>query len=289
MKKILVVGASGLIGSALVQFLQTAGYRVGTLSRKKGDWDPDRGYLPKEALAGYDAIVNLAGHSLLSGFWTKKQMEKILHSRVQSTRLLVQTLTQLERPPEVFISASATGYYGDCKDEEVDEAHPAGSGFLAEVCRAWEEEANRSTVGRTVVLRMGLVLAPHGGALTFLRILFRLCLGGRLGKGTQWMSWIGIDDLMRLFQFVLDEKAISGPVNATSPCPVTNKVFTETLAKVLRRPAFLHVPESVLHLTLGRLADEMLLPSAKVMPVKAVKAGFVFQQQNLEKTFLKYL
>jgi uncharacterized protein (TIGR01777 family) len=281
--KILLVGGSGLIGEALKPYLQSQGHEVHVLSRKIGGWNPEAGYLPNEALMGYECIINLAGHSLMGSLWTKKQKEKILQSRLVSTQLLVKTIQTLDVLPKIFISASAVGYYGSTGNEEVTEEHAAGSGFLAEVCAKWEREAAVLQGVRCAIMRIGVVLTPKGGVLKLMLPLFRLALGGRLGTGDHWMSWIAMEDLVRLFGFVLDNPNLSGPINATSPYPVTNRIFTETLAKVVRRPAFLHVPAWFLRLLPGKQADDMLLIGARVIPAKAIRAGFCFEHQNLEQ------
>lgn len=283
--RVLIAGGSGLIGRALQMSLQDKGHIVHCLERKQGAqffWDPDARYLPQEHLVGHDVIINLSGQPILSGLWTKSQKEKIAQSRIQATKLLVDTINALKVKPKLFISASATGFYGDTHDEEVTEESPKGKGFLADVCEAWENEAKKVQGVRTCCFRIGLVLSSKGGALEKMLPIFRLGLGGRLGSGKQWMSWIAIDDLVNAFDFAMMHD-IEGAVNIVSPVPVTNAMFTKALGAVLKRPTWFTVPEWLLKGLLGEFAEETVLCSQKVVPQVLMQAGFQFQYKDLSQ------
>jgi hypothetical protein len=281
-------GASGLIGRALSAFLTTAGHQVVPLVRRTPPppgaifWDPTAGVLDGAALAWCDAVVHLAGENIAAGRWTAASKERIRVSRVAGTRLIAETLAHMPGPPRTLIAASAVGYYGNCR-EEVDEDSPPGEGFLAQVCRQWEdacEPARRAGV-RVVNLRMGVVLSAGGGALARMLPLFRLGLGGRLGSGRQVMSWISLDDVVGLIHHLLFSR-LAGPVNATAPAPVSNADFTRTLARVLRRPAPIPVPAAALRLALGEMGEALLLQGAPVLPRRAEADGFTFLDPTLE-------
>lgn len=286
--KILISGASGLLGSALVPFLRTGGHEVFTLtrhspgSRYEIQWDIKKQQLQAESLEGFDAVIHLAGESIM-GRWTHDKKERIMQSRVQGTRLLVNTLKSLERPPAVFISSSAVGYYGDRGSETLSESASQGDGFLAEVCEAWEAEARKAeSVTRVVLARTGIVMSAKGGALAQMLPPFQLGVGGKLGSGQQYMSWISLDDMLRAFYHCLYTPAIQGPVNFTAPTPVKNERLTEVLGQVLHRPAFFQVPAFALELVMGEMADEMLLSSTRAVPDRLVSSGFVFQYPDLK-------
>jgi len=226
----------------------------------------------------------LAGESIAKGRWTSSKKERILESRIKGTKLLCETLSTLNRPPEVLVSASAIGYYGDRGEEVVTETAPLGTGFLANVCQKWEamtESASRKGV-RVVNLRIGLVLSASGGALSQMLLPFKMGLGGTLGSGKQYMSWISIDDLLGAILHALTRKEISGPVNVVSPNPVTNREFTRKLGHVLRRPTPFPLPKFMLKLLFGEFADEALLVSTRVMPIKLLDTAFIFQYPELE-------
>lgn len=287
--KILISGASGLIGSILKPFLSTGGHTVYQLERHSSSdphsifWQPHSGEIEQDKLEGLDAVIHLAGESVM-GRWSTDKKERILKSRVQGTRLLVDSLSRLKEPPKVLICSSAVGYYGDRGSEVLTEAASAGKGFLAEVCQAWEAEAARATEAgiRTVMARTGIVLSAQGGALATMLPPFQLGLGGKLGTGRQYMSWIGIDDMIRAFYHCLYTESLSGPVNFVAPNALTNSRFTESLARVLRRPAFFQVPQFALALAMGQSADEMLLASTRVEPGQLLNSGFVFDYPQLE-------
>lgn len=292
--RVLVSGASGLIGSELVPYLETRGHTVARLVRREVDgirWDPAARTIDRVSLTQFDAVIHLSGENVLAR-WTPAKQAAIRASRVDSTAFLATTLAALDRKPAVLITASAIGYYGDRGDEPLTEDSAPGSGFLADVCRAWEgaaEPATRAGI-RTVQIRIGLPLTAAGGVLGQLLLPFRLGLGGPIGRGTQWCSWIALEDLLALFAFALDMRSLSGPLNGTAPHPVTNREFTATLGRVLRRPAFLAVPPVALRLLFGTAAaDGALLTGCRVQPARAVTAGFRFAYPDLEPALRRAL
>lgn len=265
--------------------------RGGPVTPEVVPWDPAAGKLPPAALEGLDAVIHLAGENIAKHRWTGRQKTIIRDSRVQSTRLLAETLARLKRPPGVFICASATGFYGDRDDELLTETSASGEGFLAEVCRDWEaaaEPARHANI-RTVHLRFGMILSPKGGALAKTVPLFKAGMGGQLGSGKQWWSWVGLDEVCHIVQFVLRQSDVQGPVNVVAPQSVTNAEFTATLARVLHRPAGLPVPKMAARLAMGEMADALLFASARVKPEKLQTAGYAFQQPELEATLTKML
>lgn len=289
-KRVLIAGASGLIGSALAVYLTTQGHDVRRLVRRRAqandeiEWAPETGRLDARALEGVDAIVNLSGENVGAGRWTATRRERILRSRLDATRTLVDAVSRMRRKVEVLVNASAIGVYGDRGDEVLGEEQPPGPGFLADVCRAWEEEARvaeRQNV-RVVVTRFGVVLTPAGGALAKMLPIFRAGVGGRLGNGCQWMSWIGIDDLVEIVARAITDARWSGVYNLIAPQPLTNAEFTRTLARVLRRPALLPAPAWAVRAALGQMADEALLSSARAMPKRVEEAGYAFRHSELE-------
>jgi len=285
--RVLVSGASGLVGSRLVPYLAARGHTVTRLVRRDVEgvrWDPARRTIDRAAVAAVDAVIHLSGESVLAR-WTPATQAAIRASRVDSTEFLATTLASLERPPAVFITASAIGYYGDRGDEQLTEDSAPGSGFLADVCRAWEAATAPATRAgiRTVQLRIGLPLTAQGGMLGQLLLPFRLGLGGPIGRGAQWWSWIAFEDLLALFLFALTTTSLAGPVNATAPEPVTNAEFARTLGRVLGRPAVLPVPPLLLRLRYGAAAaDGALLTGARVRPARALSTGFRFGYPDLE-------
>jgi len=288
--RFLVSGASGVVGRALVPFLRSQGHEVVRLVRQKTRmadeifWDPLKGVLDLAHARPFDAVVHLAGENIAGRRWTKAQREKILASRVLGTRTLVTALDRLRHRPFVLVTASATGFYGDGGGGKLFEDDKRGSGFLPEVCEAWEREAAvaRGFGIRVAKLRTGVVLTPAGGALQKLLPLFCAGLGGRIGSGGQWMSWISVDDLLgAIYHAVLDQRC-NGPVNAVSPNPVTNAEFTATLSRVLRRPAFLPAPSLALRAAFGAMAEETLLTSQRVLPGRLMESQYVFRHEDLE-------
>ncbi len=296
-RRIAITGASGLIGRHLQSALAKAGDQVVRFvrgaQRAPGErlWNPAAGDLDPTQLDGIDAVVHLAGEPIAPGRWTARRKRAILESRTGSTRLLSGVLSRLAKPPTVLISASAIGYYGDRGDTPLDEGSGPGSGFLAEVCLAWEQavEPARSAGIRVAIPRIGVVLARHGGALAPLLVPFRLGLGGHIGNGRQYMSWIHIDDLVAALQHALDHPDLIGPFNAVAPNAVPNSEFTENLARVLRRPAFLPLPAAVLRLALGELAQPLLLDSARLAPAHLESTGFRFTHPDLEEALRSLL
>lgn len=287
-RKIAITGASGLIGMALTATLQAAGdtvLAIGRSPRLSSDvrWDPLRGTIEVEKLDGLDAIVHLAGENIADGRWTTRKKDAIVASRVNGTRLLAETIAKLRRPPPVLISASAIGYYGDRGDEILDDTSSPGTGFLAETCAQWEAAAaSVATLGiRVCHPRIGIVLTPQGGALARMLLPFRLCLGGRLGSGTQWVSWITLADLVSVLQRALVDAGLRGPFAAVAPHPVTNAVFTQTLAATLHRPAVLPAPRFLLRLLLGEMGDVLLLSSMRVLPRRLLDLGHSFATPSL--------
>lgn len=289
--KILVSGSTGLIGSSLIPFLEEKGHEVFRLVRVRADllpreiaWDAHRGVINPPLLEGMDAVVHLAGESIM-GRWTQAKMGNIRTSRVEGTKLLCQALCSLEKPPSVFICASAIGYYGDRGDEVLPEQRAVGQGFLADVCKEWEESTRSvSKKGiRALNLRIGMVLSAKGGALKQMLPVFKWGMGGRMGEGNQWMSWIAIDDLVRIMDFALHQNKLVGPLNAVSPFPVTNQVFTDTLGSLLHRPTFMAMPSFAVKLVFGQLGTELLLSSQRVQPKKLEEAGFVWDYPHIDE------
>jgi uncharacterized protein len=290
--QVAITGASGMVGSVLTRSLEAGGHRVTPLVRSRDRagpdaifWDPAAGHIDVERLEGFDAVVHLAGENLGAGRWTDARKARIRQSRVEGTRLLSEALAHLQRPPQVLISASAVGWYGDRGAEPIDETSPPGEGFLAEVCRAWEAAtAPAEDAGiRVVQLRMGVVLSPRGGALAQMLPVFKLGLGGRLGSGDQIMSWIHLDDVVSAYVHALSAPELEGPVNAVAPEPVPNADFTRILASVLHRPALLPVPAAALKLALGRdLAEQALLGGQYVLPRRLTTSGFHWRYPQLE-------
>ncbi len=296
-----VTGSTGLVGAALTVALARGGHRVvrlvrsGTATQAPGEhtvrWDPGRGTIDAAGLEGVDAVVHLAGESIASGRWTAAKRRRIRDSRVGATRVLAEALARLERPPATLVAASAVGYYGDRGDEVLREESAPGGGFLADVCREWEAAAAPAARRglRVVHMRIGMVLAATGGALAALLPPFRLGLGGPVGSGRQWMSWISLDDLVRAILHALATASLAGPINAVAPAPVTNREFARTLGRVLRRPAVLPLPAGAARLLLGRMADELLLASARVVPARLEAAGFTFGDATLERALRRLL
>lgn len=295
--KVLLSGAHGLVGRALAPSLAARGHEVVTLVRPStagrpfGEasvgWDPAGGRVDERALAAagpYGAVVHLAGAGIGDRRWSPARRRLLRESRVDTTRTLVKALRRLDPPPEVLVSASAVGYYGDRGDDVLDEAATPGRGFLADLCRTWEAEAAAAEdLLRVVRVRSGLVLSHHGGLLGRLLPLFRLGLGARLGRGDQWMSWISLRDEVAVLGRAVEEVDLTGPVNATAPEPVTNAGFTSALGRAVRRPARLAVPGAALELAFGRdLAREMLLTSQRVVPEALAARGHRFADPTLE-------
>jgi uncharacterized protein (TIGR01777 family) len=289
--KVLVTGSSGLVGSALVSRLKGDGNAVTRLVRSKrgaGEaqvlWDPEAGTIDAASLEGLDGVVHLAGESIATGRWTAARKARILESRVKGTRLLAEALAGLHERPKVLVSASAVGYYGDRGEEALQEDSASGSGFLADVCRQWEAAAAPAAQGgiRVVHPRFGVILSRAGGALPRLLLPFRFGLGGRLGSGQQFMSWVALDDAVGAICHALTHDDLQGPVNTASPTAVRNDEFTKTLGRVLRRPTLFLLPAFAARLAFGQMADEMLLASQRVEPAKLLASGYQFEFPDLE-------
>lgn len=290
--KIAVTGASGLIGTALSQQLRADGHTVVPVVRTAAGpdaiaWDPMAGTIETAKLEGIDAVVHLAGAGIGDKRWSDAYKKTILDSRVKGTEVLTTALASLQNKPSVLISGSAIGYYGATGNEAVTESAPAGNDFLADVCVQWENAAAPAQQAgiRTVFLRTGIVLSPKGGALKKMLPLFKLGVGGKMGSGRQWWSWISMDDEIGLIQHLLNG-AVNGPVNATAPNPVTNSEMTKALGKALHRPTIAPVPSFGPKLLLGsELAEALLFTSAKVLPAAAQAAGYQFKHSTIEDAF----
>jgi len=288
--KILVSGAHGLVGKALIKSLTGDGHEIVSLVRRESvvgkpeiEWHPNRGQIDAQQLEGFDVVIHLAGESIASGRWTDDKKLKIRESRVKGTTLLSESLARLSRPPATFISASAIGYYGNRGDELLTEESATGKGFLSEVCVAWEKATGAAEAKgiRTVHTRFGIILDTDGGALEKMATPFRMGVGGKLGDGKQWMSWIALDDVVRGLRFLIDNQTVRGPVNFTAPNPVTNAEFTKTLGSVLSRPTIFPVPAFAARLAFGEMADALLLSSARVEPSRLQDEGFKFEYSDL--------
>ncbi|HKF52040.1 MAG TPA: TIGR01777 family oxidoreductase [Candidatus Acidoferrales bacterium] len=293
--KIIVSGSSGLIGSALIDSLRPDGHSIARLVRsgstatadvtsKMIRWEPPSGSIDLEAMEGADAVVSLAGASVAGGRWTTERKQILRRSRVDATRHLVGSLAQLKTKPRVFVSASAIGYYGSRGDEVLNETSAPGNDFLAHLCRDWEAEAAKAEHEgiRTVMLRFGIVLAAHGGALQQMLRPFRLGVGGRLANGRQWMSWVTLEDVVAIIRYAITNDSPRGPVNTVAPNAVTNAEFTSILAEVLHRPALFPAPRLALRVALGEMADA-LLASQRVMPEKLTELGYTFRHSELKE------
>jgi uncharacterized protein (TIGR01777 family) len=289
--KILVTGSTGLVGSMLVPSLKAKGHEVIRLVRSEPKdnatqiyWNPAKGTLSADALEGLDGVVHLAGDNLAEGRWTDEKKQSIRESRVKGTTLLSETLAKLERKPEVLVSASAIGFYGSRGDEILNEKSASGDDFLAEVCREWELSAQAAAQSgvRVVHLRFGVILSGKGGALKKMLFPFRMGVGGKLGDGKQYMSWIAIDDAVRAIEHALTDNSLRGAVNTVAPWPVTNYEFTKAMGRALSRPTIFPVPAFAARLAFGEMADATLLASQRVEPARLKETGFVFKYPELE-------
>lgn len=287
-RRLLISGAGGLLGRHIAAERRSAGDVVVALTRGAATaddvvWDPVAGSLDPRSVSGFDAVIHLAGEPV-TGRWTAGKKQRIRESRVRGTALLAQALAAAERPPKVLLCASGINFYGNQGDRVVDESWPEGKGFLAEVSGAWEAACDPlRAVARVVNLRIGVVLARDGGTLPTMLPIFRLGLGGPIGGGRGYLSWVGIDDLVRATAFLLDCETVNGPVNLVAPEPVTGREFTAELAAAVRRPAAVPVPGWLASLLLGELAEETVLHSIRAVPRRLVEAGFCFRQDALRK------
>lgn len=296
--KILMSGAHGFVGKKLRASLTRDGHEVVRLVRRERvmgqpevEWHPNQGRIDAQHIEGFDCFVHLAGESIASGRWTDEKKRKIRESRVRGTSLLSETIARLTHPPKIFVSASATGYYGDRANEVLNELSAPGKGFLSDVCIEWEDATTpaASSGTRVVKTRFGIILDADGGALEKMRTPFKLGVGGRIGDGTQWMSWIALDDVVAGLRFVIDNSAMTGPVNFVSPEPVTNAEFTETMGKVLSKPTIFPMPAFAARLAFGEMADALLLASTRVEPKGLLESGFRFKYPELRSALTHML
>lgn len=292
---ILISGASGLIGTALRAYLEQQGHQVYILHRGRSSgrfyWQPEKNVIHLDESIPLDAIINLNGVNIGEKKWSEKRKQAIYESRIHSTQLLSEALARRHEPPSVFISASAIGYYGDTKDHPVDEQHAPGNNYLSDIAIDWESatEAAKNANIRTVHIRSGVVLSTQGGALEKMLTPFKLALGGKLGNGSQYMSWISLKDEIRAIEFLLDQPHIFGPVNLTAPNPVTNSTFTKALAKQLCRPALLPLPAWFIKAVFGEMGQLLLLDSNRVLPNVLKSNGFKFEHKTIEDALAYYL
>jgi hypothetical protein len=290
--KILISGASGLVGNALASRLQQDGHTVARLVRPGGGksspgdifWDPMAATVDAPAMEGFDAVIHLSGASIAEVRWTPERKAVLRSSRIDSTRVLVDTLSGLKQKPRVFLCASATGYYGNRGDELLTESSEGGSDFLAVTARDWEAEARRAELAgiRTLRLRFGVILSAEGGALPQMLTPFKYGIGGRLGSGNQWMSWIALVDVVEIVRSAIPSVEFSGPLNIVAPNPVRNSEFTRVVATVLHRPAIFSAPAFALRIALGEMADPLLLSSQRAIPERLIALGYQFRFANLD-------
>ena len=288
--KVLITGSHGLVGKALISELIKDGHEIVSLVRHKSEgaseieWHPNQGSIDSERVSGFDVVVHLAGESIASGRWTDEKKRKIRESRVDGTTLLSRALAQSSKAPAAFISASAIGYYGNRADELLNEKSAPGNDFLAEVCVAWERATGEAEARgvRTVHARFGIILDQEGGALAKMLTPFRMGVGGRIGDGKQWMSWIALADVIQGLKFVIEHNSITGPVNFVAPNPVTNSEFTKSLGEAVSRPTLFPMPSFAARLAFGEMADALLLSSAKVEPKRLQESGYRFEFENLQ-------
>jgi uncharacterized protein (TIGR01777 family) len=293
--RILITGATGMVGTALLQRLRSTGHESIAVSRQKGRsdtiyWDPASGEFDLPSMERFDAAVHLAGENIAAGRWTTAQKERIRDSRIRGTRLLSESIAKLQHPPRVLISASAIGYYGDRGDEILREESSPGTGFLPDVCRQWEAATDAATRRgvRVVHPRFGIILSARSGALAKMLPPFKMGIGGRIGSGRQYMSWITLEDACGVILHAIEAEGLHGAVNAVSPNPVTNQDFTSTLGRVLYRPTIFPLPAFAARILLGEMADALLLASARVEPAKLRATRYAFRFAELEPA-LRYL
>ena len=294
--RIAIAGASGLVGTALIRALAAQGHQVTRLVRMAAgpgeiEWHPNKDLVNAASLEGFDIIINLAGENIAAGRWTDEQKRKIRDSRVNGTHLLSEAIARMERKPRAFLCASATGIYGDRDDEVLEEQSESGGGFLAGVCREWETACDLAVKAgvRVVNLRFGPILAREGGMLSKLLTPFKMGMGGKVGSGKQFISWVSLEDSVNAILLAINDESIRGPLNVVSPNPVTNEEFTKTLGHALNRPTALAMPAFAARLAFGEMADEMLLVSQRVMPKKLTAVGFEFAYPDLESALRHYL
>lgn len=294
--KIAIAGASGLIGKALIPFLESAGHEVFLLKRGETDrsvqiaYDPEKEWIDIQKMEGIEAVINLAGESIM-GRWSESKKKRILDSRVKTTSLISRSLASLKQRPKLLINASAVGYYGNRGDMALNETTPKGTGFLSDVADVWEKSAHSAEGAgiRVVYVRFGVVLSTQGGALKQMLTPFKLGLGGRLGDGQQYMSWIAIDDVLGAIYHILNRDEIRGAVNVVAPHPVRNCEFTTALGRILNRPTPFPIPAFIIKLLLGQMGVELLLASTKALPKRLQETGYPFLYPTIEQALLKLL
>jgi len=295
---ILVSGASGVIGTALIPFLTTRGHRVIRLVRRRPRpdahevfWDPESGVLNPNELGEIDAVIHLSGENIGQGRWTAHKKKRIVESRIKSTALISRVMTTLSPPPRVFVCASAIGFYGDRGDLLMDESHGPGDDFISSVCAGWEKSAAPAVREgiRTAFMRIGIVLTPLGGALSRLHLPFKMGLGAKIASGKQHMGWVGIEDVIGAVYHALLNNAVEGPVNVVSPAGSTNIEFTKKLGRILSRPAVFTIPAAAITLLFGEMGRELLLSSTRVKPEALLKTGYRFRTPDLEEALLQML
>ncbi len=293
--RILISGASGLIGKALSEYFQNKGYDILLLQRKdpaiKPYWNIEKQIITFNQDDQIDVVIHLAGESIFEGRWNQNKKERILKSRIEGTKLLSEYFSRIENKPKVFISCSAIGFYGHRENKILSESSKKGLGFLSDVCQEWENATSIAVQSkiRVVNIRLGMVLSEKGGALQKMILPFKMGLGGIIGNGKQYISWISIFDLLNAINHILENNTIEGPINIVTPNPVTNYEFTKTLGKVLHRPTILPLPALLAKIIFGEMAKELLLSSTRVMPEKLKSSGFQFQYPKLEKALIKCL
>ncbi|MGB5447171.1 MAG: TIGR01777 family oxidoreductase [Psychromonas sp.] len=293
--KILITGSSGLVGLALTKQLTAQGYSVGRLLRSEQSdqpyWDINRKQLLLKEFANPDVVIHLAGENIGDGRWSEAKKKKLIDSRILSTKLLVDHFKKTTPAPKLFICASAIGFYGNRGQQKLDETSAAGDDFVSQLALQWEEssQAIKQAGTRLVNLRTGIVISKKGGALAKMLLPFKMGLGGQIGSGEQIMSWIDINDMVRAIAFIIENESLEGPVNMVSPNPVSNRVFSQLLAKQLKRPCIFPMPACIVKLLFGEMGDELLLSSTCVLPKKLLEAGFVFHYQKLDESLLKQL
>lgn len=292
--KVLVTGSSGLIGSALIESLRSNDHEAIRLQRNdpaegSPSWDPENGMIDLAGVEDIDAVVNLAGENIATGRWNDRKKSRILSSRIKGTKLLAEYFSALDHKPRVIVSASAVGFYGDCGQELVDENNGPGSGFLADVCKQWEAAASVGDAGiRVANVRLGMVLSAAGGALKKMLTPFKMGLGGVIGSGKQYISWVSIDDVVETIQYIIANDSMRGPINLVSPNPASNREFTKTLGRVLHRPTIFPMPALAARIAFGEMANELLLASTRAMPKKLTDSGYKFRHPELRDA-LEYL
>lgn len=290
-KTIVMAGASGFVGRALEAFLTTAGHTVRRLVRRAPQapseymWDPERGILDPHVFSGADVLISLSGENIAAGRWTAKQKERIARSRVETTKLLAKVVSALPKPLEVAVFASGAGFYGNTGEHEADESSPRGAGFLADLSEVWEDSAKPIELSgcRLVTMRLGMVLNATGGALQKMLLPFLCGVGGPLGNGKQWMSWIAMQDLLGIVEHAIYSNNVSGPVNVVSPSPSRNREFAKALGRVLKRPVIISTPATALKAIFGEMAQELLLNSLRVVPAALIASGYRFVFDDLER------